>query len=71
MRLVTGALGRRFQISTVLELTGETFRTNFLTGGGGVGVIGTQTHLPAKFSFSSDLGHFVLKIWKMTKLYTF
>ena len=28
----------------------------------GVGFIGTQTHLPQKFSFSSDFGHL---IWKM------
>ena len=26
------------------------------------GFIGTQTHLPQKFSFSSDFGHFILKI---------
>ena len=31
-------------------------------GGGGQIYIGTQTHLPPKFSFSSDFGHF---IWKM------
>ena len=29
---------------------------------GGDGFMGTQTHLPPKFSFSSDFGHF---IWKM------
>ena len=29
--------------------------------GGGVGFIGTQTHVPPKFSFSSDFGHFILK----------
>ena len=38
--------------------------TKFWLGGGGsdVGFIGTQTHLPQKFSFSSDFGHFILKI---------
>ena len=33
--------------------------------------IGTQTHLPQKFSFSSDFGHFVLKMLKIAKKYTF
>ena len=34
----------------------------FCLGGGGHGFIGTQTHLPPKFSFSSDFGHFILKM---------
>ena len=38
----------------------------------GVGVIDTQTHLPPKFNFSSDLGHFVLKMFENAKKrYTF
>ena len=28
----------------------------------GDGFMGTQTHLPPKFSFSSDFGHFILKM---------
>ena len=36
--------------------------------GGGVGFIGTQTHLPQKISFSSDLGHFILKTLENAKL---
>ena len=36
-------------------------RHEVLFGGGG-GFIGTQTHLPPKFSFSSDFGHFILKM---------
>ena len=34
---------------------------------GMVGFIGTQTHLPPKFSFSSDFGHFILKMLENTK----
>ena len=40
-------------------------------GGGGVGFIGTQTHLSPKFSFSSDFGHFILKMLENAKNYTF
>ena len=32
---------------------------------GGDGFMGTQAHLPPKFSFSSDFGHFILKYWNM------
>ena len=35
--------------------------------GGGVEFIGTQTHLPQKFSFSSDFGHFILKMLENAK----
>ena len=35
---------------------------------GGDGLIGTQTHLPQKFSFSSDFGHFILKMLENAKL---
>ena len=38
---------------------------------GGGGFIGTQTHLPHKFSFSLDFCHFIyipLKCWKMQHL---
>ena len=41
-------------------------RHEFFTGR--VGVIGTQTHLPPKFSFSSNLGHFVLKMLENAKI---
>ena len=34
---------------------------------GGVGFIGTQTHLPPKFSFASDFGHFILKMLENAK----
>ena len=37
--------------------------------GGGVGFIGTQTHLPPKFSCSSDFGHFILKMLENAKKY--
>ena len=37
----------------------------------GVGFIGTQTHLPPKFSFSSDFDYFILKMLENGKLYTF
>ena len=33
----------------------------------GDGFIGTQTHLPPKFGFSSDFGHFILKMVKNAK----
>ena len=33
----------------------------------GDGFIDTQTHLPLKFSFSSDIGHFILKMVKNAK----
>ena len=33
----------------------------------GDGFMGTQTHLPPKFSFSSDFGHFNLKMLKNSK----
>ena len=33
----------------------------------GVGFIYTQTHLPPKFSFSSDFGHFILKMLENTE----
>ena len=57
-----------------LELTfdmwiGQGLASNF--GLGGVGVIGTQTHLTPKFIFSSDLGLFVLKMLENAKIYTF
>ena len=29
--------------------------------------MGTQTHLPQKFSFSSDFGHFILKMLENAK----
>ena len=35
----------------------------------GVGFISTQSHLPPKFSFSSDFGHFILKILENAKIY--
>ena len=44
-------------------------RHEVLIGGGG-GFMGTQTHLPPKFSFSSDFGHLILKILENAKLYT-
>ena len=31
------------------------------------GFIGTQTHLPPKFSFSSDFGHFIFKMSENAK----
>ena len=34
---------------------------------GGDGFIGTQTYLPPKFSFSSDFGHFILKMVENAK----
>ena len=34
----------------------------------GDGFIGTRTHLPPKFSFSSDFGHFILKMVENAKL---
>ena len=34
----------------------------------GDGFMGTQTHLPPKFSFSSDFGHFILKMLENAKL---
>ena len=34
---------------------------------GGDRCIGTQTHLPPKFSFSLDFGHFTLKMLEMQK----
>ena len=34
----------------------------------GDGFIGTQTHLPPKFSFSSDFGHFILKMMENAKI---
>ena len=34
----------------------------------GDGFIGTQTHLPPKFNFSSDFGHFILKMVINAKL---
>ena len=49
---------------------GRILRERDVEGGGkgaarkfwlGVGFIGTQTHLPPKFSFSSGIGHFILK----------
>ena len=33
----------------------------------GDGFIGTQTHIPQKFSFSSDFGHFILKMEENAK----
>ena len=36
--------------------------------GGGDGFIGIQTHLPQKISFSSDFGHFILKMVENAKL---
>ena len=35
--------------------------------GGGDGFMGTQTHLPPKLSFSSNFGHFILKILEDVK----
>ena len=35
--------------------------------GGGDGFTGTEVHLPQKFSFSSDLGHFILKMLEDAK----
>ena len=40
---------------------------SFNRGGGGVGFIGTHTHLSPKFSFSSDFGHFILKMLENAK----
>ena len=34
---------------------------------GGDGLMGTQTHLPAKFSFSSDFGNFILRMLENAK----
>ena len=34
---------------------------------GGDGFMGTQIHLPPKFSFSSDFGHFILKMLENIK----
>ena len=36
--------------------------------GGGDGFIGTQTHLPPKFSFSSDFDHLILNMVENAKL---
>ena len=33
----------------------------------GDGFMGTQTYLPPKFSFSSDFGHFILKMLENAK----
>ena len=38
-------------------------RPEVLFEGGGGGFISTQTHLPSKFSFSSDFGQAVFKKW--------
>ena len=35
------------------------------------GFIGTQTHIPTKFSFSSDFCHFILKMLKNAKKNTY
>ena len=42
-------------------------RRHELLFGGGDGFMGTQTHLPPKFSFSSDFGHFILKMVENAK----
>ena len=44
-----------------------TCQPQVLIGGGRVGFIGTQTHLPQKFGFSSDFGHFILKMFENAK----
>ena len=48
-----------------LKLQGR--RHVVLFGGGGGGFMGTEIHLPQKFSFSSDFGHFILKMLENAK----
>ena len=51
---------------------GRAVARNFYWGGGIFigdywGFIGAQTHLPKKFSFSSDFGHLILKMLENAK----
>ena len=49
-------------------LTKQGRRHKALMGGGGIFImIGTQTHLPLKFSFSSDFDHFLFKMLQNAK----
>ena len=63
-----GGLTADFDLGRHLWCQGR--RHEVLLGGGGEdGFIGTQTNLPSKFSFSSDLGHFIFKMMENANLY--
>ena len=58
-------LSKRNGVRTILgDVQGRRHEVLF----GGDGFIGTQTNLPPKFSFSSDFGHFILKMVINAKL---